>query len=253
MPLTCVDNHPGYGPDESAPKAKPVMDAYVIGLTPMSPEMTDVGTFVMPAFARITKFAAVPRSTVAVLVVVGLRVGDGVGAGVGADVGGGVGGGVGNGVGSGVSSSVGSGVGLGVGAGVGGSVGDSVGSGKGIGEGDDVGVGVGDGIGAGVGDGVGTGVGVGVDVGAVVGDGVGGSVIVTWSRVHAVWARIRPLSEDPVLNAVLVVVRRIPSRCAPVSTVIDPDTAQKILKAWGLPPSVLSASSITLVSEAAMT
>ena len=69
MPLTCADVKPGYVPNESAPRAKPVIDAYVIGLTPMSPEMTDVGTFVMPALERITKFAAVPKSTVVAVVV----------------------------------------------------------------------------------------------------------------------------------------------------------------------------------------
>ena len=66
------------------------MDAYVIGLTPMSPVMTDAGTVVMPVLVRMTKVSAVPRSTAAV-VVIGSAVGGGVGVGVGAVDGVGVG------------------------------------------------------------------------------------------------------------------------------------------------------------------
>src|SRR5688572_12667730 len=44
--------------------AKPVIDAPVVGLTPMFPLMTEVGTLVMPVPARIANGAAVPRFTV---------------------------------------------------------------------------------------------------------------------------------------------------------------------------------------------
>ena len=50
-------------PVESAARLKPVMDANVMGLTPILPVMTDVGTFVMPVLVRMTKFSAVPKLT----------------------------------------------------------------------------------------------------------------------------------------------------------------------------------------------
>jgi len=41
----------------------PVMAVDAIGLTPRSPVMAEVGTFVIPDFVRMTKWAAAPRFT----------------------------------------------------------------------------------------------------------------------------------------------------------------------------------------------
>ena len=41
----------------------PVIADAAMGETPMFPDMTDVGTLVMPHFVMVTKFAAVPKST----------------------------------------------------------------------------------------------------------------------------------------------------------------------------------------------
>ena len=48
---------------ESATNENPVIAAAAIGLTPRSPVMAEVGTFVIPDFVKITKGAAAPRTT----------------------------------------------------------------------------------------------------------------------------------------------------------------------------------------------
>jgi hypothetical protein len=44
-------------------KVKPVIAVAAMGETPMLPEIIELGTLVIPDFARITKFPAPPRST----------------------------------------------------------------------------------------------------------------------------------------------------------------------------------------------
>ena len=48
---------------ELATNANPVMAVAEIGLTPRSPVIAEVGTFVIPDFDRTTKLAALPRLT----------------------------------------------------------------------------------------------------------------------------------------------------------------------------------------------
>ena len=98
MPVTCVDVENVL--DESRTRLKPVMAVAAMGLTPMSPVMSDAGTVETPVLVRMAKSPAVPRGTgsatgatgggAGVVVVGGAGAGAGVvvvvGAGAGADV-----------------------------------------------------------------------------------------------------------------------------------------------------------------------
>ena len=61
MPVTCVDVEKVL--DESRTRLKPVMAVAAMGLTPMSPVMSDSGTVEMPDLARMAKSPASPSGT----------------------------------------------------------------------------------------------------------------------------------------------------------------------------------------------
>jgi hypothetical protein len=55
-------------------------------------------------------------------------------------------------------------------------------------------------------------------------------LMVAWIRVTAVWAKTRPLREEPAAKATLVFTRKIPSRCEVASAATNPATCQKMLE-----------------------
>jgi len=60
-------------------------------------------------------------------------------------------------------------------------------------------------------------------------------VMVAVSRVTAVCAKMRPLSEEPVLNIARVFTKKMPSRCEVVPASTNPATCQKMLDASAPP------------------